>query len=171
MPSGKNKNTQVNVVLSSFDKMSKNIIKQTAILKEYFQLNFIYYQLVSGHGLDFDRIRQFSVGDDVRRIDWKIYGKKHELFSRVYKEERQFNIVIVMDVSNSMLLGTTKSTKTEYASLVASVIANTASEVGDLNSIVIHLANHQQTMQKPFFKLAKKKTTVEKKIGGKHLIC
>jgi len=128
---------EIIVNLPNFDSMITEIIKQTTILKEYFQLNFIYYQLVSGHGLEFDSIKRYNVGDDIRRIDWKKYAKKQELYTRVFEEERQYNIIIVVDVSDTMLLGTTKHTKTEYASIVAGVIANAANESSDLTALVM----------------------------------
>ncbi len=118
-----------------FETLLQKTIVTSAKLVEYFRMNLIYYQLVSGKGLEFDRIRNYTVGDDVKRIDWKIFAKRGKLLLRSYKEERQFDIVMVMDVSDTMLLGTTQYTKNQYAALVAGTLAFAANEAGDLSAI------------------------------------
>lgn len=122
---------QLSINMMSFDDLVKQTITQSMKLIEYFQLNLIYYQLISGKGLEFEKVQEYHVGDDVRRIDWKILARTQEVHVRTYKEERRFNIVIVLDVSNSMLLGTSRFIKNEYASLVAGVLAYAALEAGD----------------------------------------
>ena len=122
---------EIPVNIFDFDTLINLTIKNASKLKEYFRLNLIYYQLISGKGLEFDKIKEYAPGDDTRRIDWKIYARTNQLYIRHYKEERSFDIVIILDVSNSMLLGTNEYTKNEFASLVAGTLAFAATEAGD----------------------------------------
>lgn len=120
---------QINIY--NFDDLVRKTVQSAAKLTEYFRMKMIYYQLVSGKGLEFDRVRKYTPGMDPRRIDWKIYARTKELFVRSYKEERQFDIIVAVDVSNSMLLGTTDMTKNEFASIIAGTLGVAATESGD----------------------------------------
>ncbi|MFH1590887.1 MAG: DUF58 domain-containing protein [archaeon] len=114
-----------------FERLVKETITNSIKLTEYFRLKMIYYQLVSGKGLEFDRIREYQPGMDPRRIDWKIFSRTGKLFVRSYKEERKFDIIVVLDVSDSMLLGSTEMTKNEFAAIIAGTLAFAATESGD----------------------------------------
>lgn len=114
-----------------FDTLVKETIKESTRLMEYFRLNLIYYQLISGKGLEFEKIVEYSPGADLRRIDWKKYAKTGHLAIRAFKEERKFDVVIIMDVSDSMLLGSTKFTKNQYASILAGALGFAANDAGD----------------------------------------
>ncbi len=129
--------SELNINLFSFEELTKETIQQSTRLMEYFKLNLIYYQLVSGKGLEFDRIREYTYGDDAKRIDWKALARTGELHTRSFKEERHFDIVIVVDVSNSMLLGTSQLVKNEFAALTAGVLAYAAIDAGDEVAIVM----------------------------------
>ncbi len=126
-----NKPETINVNLFDFETLIKETIKNSKKLMEYFRLNFIYYQLISGRGLEFDKIQEYVPGCDPRRIDWKIFARTGKLNIRAYKEERDIDIIIVIDVSNSMLLGTHKYTKNEHAAVIAGILAFAATEAGD----------------------------------------
>ena len=125
------KEVSIPVNLFNFDELVTIASQECEKLKRYFRLNIIFYQLITKKGLEFDKIVNYTPGDDVRRIDWKLYAKTRKLFIRTYKEERNFNIIIVVDVSNSMLLGTTEYTKNEYAAIVGGILAFAATESGN----------------------------------------
>ena len=114
-----------------FDELIRQTGDTAGSLMEFFRLNLIYYQLISGKGLEFDRLRRYVPGDDVKRLDWKVFARTGDLYTRVYKEERQFDIVIILDVSNSMLVGTGKHTKNEFGAVIAGTIAVAALDAGD----------------------------------------
>ncbi|MCK5107628.1 MAG: DUF58 domain-containing protein [Nanoarchaeota archaeon] len=122
---------EIPVNVFDFDTLIEKTIKNSKKLKEYFRMNLIYYQLISGKGLEFDKIKEYMPGYDPRRIDWKIYARTNKLFVRHFKEERNFDIIIILDVSNSMLLGTNEYTKNEFASVIAGTLAFAAVEAGD----------------------------------------
>lgn len=115
----------------SFDSLMKETAKQAGLLAEFFRLNLLYYQLISGRGLEFYDMKRYVPGDDVRRLDWKVFARTNKLYTRIFKEERVFDIIIILDVSNSMLLGTQQMTKNEFGSLVAGTLAYAAVEAGD----------------------------------------
>ena len=125
------KKSGIQVNLLDFDNLVKETVKNSKKLMEYFRSNWIYYQLISGEGLEFDKIKQYVPGLDPRRMDWKIYARSGKLYVRTYKEEKEFNIVIILDVSNSMLLGSSNYTKNEFASIIAGIISFAATESGD----------------------------------------
>ncbi len=126
-----NDKDKIPVNVFGFDELVQKTIKTSQKLMEYFRLHFIYYQLVSGKGLEFDRIREYQPGMDSKRIDWKIFARTGKLFIRSYKEERELNIIIILDVSDTMLLGTNNYTKNQYASVIAGILAFAANEAGD----------------------------------------
>lgn len=150
------------VALLPFNKLLRESITTAIKLIEYFKLNLIWYQLVSGKGLEFDKLREYIVGDDVRRIDWKILARTKKLYIRAYKEERQFDIVFVFDVSDSMLLGTQRWTKNQYAAVAIGALAFAALEAGDNIGLVmasdrVNLVFEPQNDYAPFMDLLARK--------------
>lgn len=129
---------EIPVNLYNFEELTRLTIENSVKLMQYFKLNLIYYQLVSGKGLEFDRIRKYVVGDNVTRIDWKVLARTKKVFVKTYKEERQFDIIIVLDVSDSMLLGTTDILKNQFGALVAGVLSYAAIDSRDKVAIVMH---------------------------------
>ena len=133
-----NNSNHLTVNMFNFDRLVQETLLNAMRLKEYFRLNLIYYQLVSGKGLEFDKIKEYFIGADPKRMDWKKFGKTGQLMLRVFKEERHFDIIIVLDVSDTMLLGTTAVTKNEYAAMIAGVFATAAIEAEDNVAVVMH---------------------------------
>lgn len=123
--------------IPTLENLMTEATQAALFLIDYFRMNLIYYQLISGKGLEFDKIRRFAVGDDPRRIDWKIFAKTGELNIRAFKEEREFNIVLVVDASDTMLLGTTEKTKSEFAAVIAGALGYAALEAKDIISVVM----------------------------------
>jgi uncharacterized protein (DUF58 family) len=131
----------VPVNMFDFETLMRETVRESVKLLEYFRLSLIYYQLVSGKGLEFDRIKEYYPGADPRRIDWKIFAKRGELKIRAFKEERHFDIIIVLDVSDTMLLGTTSMTKNEYSAIVAGALTFAAIEASDNVGLVMNSSN------------------------------
>ncbi len=156
------------VNMHDFSTLVHETIVNSMWLKEYFRLNLIYYQLVSGKGLEFDRIREYYPGADPRRIDWKKNARTGVLYLRTFKEERHFDIVVAVDVSDTMLLGTTKSTKNEFAAMIAGVLMYAAIDAGDDVAICMHSERAQiVTDPSPEFYKQMSHLTDKKNYGGK----
>src|SRR5471030_1994267 len=64
-----------------------------------------------GYGLDFDQIREYQLGDDVRFIDWKSSARMDKILVKQYKQEYSKNIVLLVDVSGSSFFGSKKNIK------------------------------------------------------------
>ncbi len=90
-----------------------------------------YLTEVRGRGLDFHEARKYVYGESIRQIDWNITARMTEPYVRVYNEERQREIFIVLDVSPSMHIGRQNKRKIEYAVEVAASLAYSAVLSGD----------------------------------------
>ncbi|MGC9310099.1 MAG: DUF58 domain-containing protein [Candidatus Aenigmatarchaeota archaeon] len=91
-----------------------------------------YRILFRGSGLEFAGLKEYNPGeDDASRIDWKSSLKSQKIFIKLYEEEKDLDIVVVVDSSSSMLFGTQEKLKSEYASIIAATITFAANDVGD----------------------------------------
>ena len=76
-----------------------------------------------GRGMDFDELREYEPGDDVRAIDWNASARTGRTFVKKYREERQLTVIFVVDMSASGALGAGEATKREQAVEIAGVLA------------------------------------------------
>jgi uncharacterized protein (DUF58 family) len=76
-----------------------------------------------GRGMDFDEVREYTPGDDVRDIDWNATARSGHTFVKKYREERQLTVIFVVDLSGSGALGSGATTRREQAVEIASVLA------------------------------------------------
>jgi uncharacterized protein (DUF58 family) len=90
-----------------------------------------YKSAFRGKGLNFEAIREYQVGDDLRSLDWKVTARMQAPFIRQYKEERQLSIVVVVDLSASSKFGTQEQSKREMSVELASVLASLAIKSND----------------------------------------
>ena len=84
-----------------------------------------------GRGMDFDEVREYEPGDDVRAIDWNATARTGRVFVKKYREERQLTIMFVVDMSASGALGAGDMTKQEQAIEIAGVLALSAQSRDD----------------------------------------
>lgn len=122
---------QLQVNLLDFNTLVSIINKNIAKLLELFKLKMVYFRIVTGKGMEFDRLREYTDSDDASSIDWNATARTTKPYVKVFKEERMLDIVLVIDTSNTMLIGTTPMTKNEYASVVAGILGYTAVNAGD----------------------------------------
>jgi uncharacterized protein (DUF58 family) len=120
---------QVNVL--DFHTLVDIINKNVAKFLELFKLKIVYFKIVTGKGMEFDRLREYTDSDDASSIDWNATARTTKPYVKVFKEERMLDVVILFDTSNTMLLGTTPMTKNEYASVIAGILGYTAVNAGD----------------------------------------
>lgn len=118
----------------------KEIIKESSInafkLIEQLRAHLIFYKIITGRGLDFDRLREYYPGDEARYIDWNSFARTNKLFVKVFKEERLRDAFFLLDVSNTMIFGTTKFSKNEYASILLTTLAYTCEMINDRISLL-----------------------------------
>jgi len=107
--------------------------------------------LFQGEGFEFAELREYVYGDDVRKIDWKTTAKLGKPFVKVYKEERELNVVVVTMMSGSMYFGTVKQ-KSDIAAEVVATLGFSAVKNADLFSHMI-FADKMYSLSKPSKKL------------------
>ena len=97
-----------------------------------------YHSVFKGRGMDFEEVREYQPGDDVRTIDWNVTARTGLTHIKKYREERQLTIMIVVDISASEMLGSAGQTKKELAAELASVLAFSANRNGDKVGLILH---------------------------------
>jgi uncharacterized protein (DUF58 family) len=85
-----------------------------------------YHSVFKGRGMDFDEVREYSPGDEVRLIDWNVTARTGTPFIKKLREERELTLVLAVDVSASGKFGSNAQSKRELAAEVASVLAFSA---------------------------------------------
>ncbi len=96
-----------------------------------------YRKIVKGKGLEFEDFREYTSSDDASEIDWRASKRSGKLVMRRYKEERDMNVFFVVDVSSSMLFGSTKKLKYEYAAELVAALAHFVLQSGDRVGLVL----------------------------------
>ncbi|MCB1224473.1 MAG: DUF58 domain-containing protein [Verrucomicrobiales bacterium] len=99
------------------------------LIKE--NLGGAYHSRFKGQGIEFDDFREYQPGDDVRFLDWNVTARMNEPFVRKYVEERELNVLLLVDVSGSGDYGSVEDSKRERMAEVAAVFALSAAHNGD----------------------------------------
>ena len=85
-------------------KVRKIEIKTRGLSKNIFAGE--YHSAFKGRGMAFSEVREYQYGDDVRNIDWNVTARFNHPFIKIYEEERELTVMILVDVSNSRVFGT-----------------------------------------------------------------
>jgi len=101
------------------------------------QLTSRYRSVYKGKGLEFEDYRVYTPGDDATRIDWKASVRSNELLIKLFKEERNLDVYILLDTSSSMIFGSTEKLKMEYAAELAAAFAFFILEAGDKAGLIM----------------------------------
>ena len=90
-----------------------------------------YHTAFKGRGMSFSEVREYRLGDDVRDIDWNVTARSRQPHIKVYEEERELTMMLMVDVSGSRMFGTTDFLKKNIITELAAVLAFSASQTGD----------------------------------------
>lgn len=90
-----------------------------------------YHSAFKGRGMAFSEVRDYHFGDEIRTIDWNVTARYNEPYVKVFNEERELTIMLVIDVSGSTNFGTTERTKRDLALETAAILAFSAIENND----------------------------------------
>ena len=90
-----------------------------------------YHSTFKGRGMTFSEVRQYQFGDDVRNIDWNVTARYSEPFVKVFEEERELTMMLVVDVSGSEFFGTQSQFKKEVITEIAATLAFSATQNND----------------------------------------
>ena len=96
-----------------------------------------YHSVFKGMGMEFDEMRPYSLGDDVRRIDWNVTARMNTPYIRKYQEERELTVFLAVDASGSSDFGTTGQFKRELAAELAAVLSFAATTNNDKVGLLV----------------------------------
>jgi uncharacterized protein (DUF58 family) len=96
-----------------------------------------YESVFKGRGIEFDEVREYQPGDEIRTIDWNVTARMGRPFIKKFVEERQLTVMILLDASSSSSFGTTKRYKKELAAEVSAVLAFAAIQNNDRVGLII----------------------------------
>jgi uncharacterized protein (DUF58 family) len=97
-----------------------------------------YHSSFKGRGMDFEEVREYASGDDVRFIDWNVSAKMDRPFVKVFREERELSILLLVDLSHSGNFASVLQSKRELAAEIASVLAFSASLNSDKVGLILY---------------------------------
>ncbi len=97
-----------------------------------------YHSAFKGKGMSFREVREYAAGDDIRFIDWNVSARFGHPYSKVFEEERELTVMMLIDVSASSLFGTVNATKREYATEMAAVLAFSVVNNGDKIGAILY---------------------------------
>lgn len=86
-----------------------------------------YHSAFKGRGMAFSEVREYQFGDDVRNMDWNVTARLRSPYIKVFEEEREMTVVLLVDISSSGIFGTDSQTKRELIAEVAAVLSFSAS--------------------------------------------
>lgn len=96
-----------------------------------------YHSTFKGRGMTFSEVRQYQFGDDVRSIDWNVTARYNEPFVKVFEEERELTMMLMVDVSGSELFGTTNQFKKEVITEISATLAFSAMQNNDKAGLML----------------------------------
>ena len=95
-----------------------------------------YHSAFKGRGMAFSEVREYQYGDDVRDIDWNVTARFHRPYVKVFEEERELTVMLLVDVSGSLDFGTQKQMKRDMVTEIAATIAFSAIQNNDKIGVV-----------------------------------
>src|SRR3954466_5321548 len=101
------------------------------------QLSGTYSSVFKGQGLAFREVRQYQPGDDVRSIDWNVSARMNDTFVKVFVEEREMTVMLVVDLSASERFGTRRASKARVAAEIAALCAFSAIKNNDRVGLIL----------------------------------
>ena len=95
-----------------------------------------YHSAFKGRGMSFSEVREYQYGDDVRDIDWNVTARFNKPFIKVFEEERELTVMLLVDLSESLDFGTSTRTKREMLAEIAATIAFAAIQNNDKIGVI-----------------------------------
>ncbi|MBR5600255.1 MAG: DUF58 domain-containing protein [Bacteroidaceae bacterium] len=95
-----------------------------------------YHSAFKGRGMSFSEVREYQYGDDVRDIDWNVTARFNKPYIKVFEEERELTVMLVIDLSESLDFGTVRQTKRDMVTEIAATIAFAAIQNNDKIGVI-----------------------------------
>ncbi|MFC1477101.1 DUF58 domain-containing protein [candidate division KSB1 bacterium] len=96
-----------------------------------------YHSVFKGRGMEFSEVREYQIGDDIRTIDWNVSARAGHPYVKVFEEERELTVMLLVDVSSSADFGTFRQMKGELAVEICAVLAFSAIKNNDKVGLII----------------------------------
>jgi uncharacterized protein (DUF58 family) len=96
-----------------------------------------YHSAFKGRGMSFSEVRNYQFGDDVRNIDWNVTARYNEPFVKVFEEERELTVMLIVDVSKSAFFGTVRQFKNQIITEISAVLGFSASINNDKVGLIL----------------------------------
>lgn len=95
-----------------------------------------YHSAFKGRGMEFSEVREYQYGDDVRDIDWNVTARFHRPYVKVFEEERELTVMLLIDVSGSLNFGTSTQLKRDLVTEIAATLAFSAIQNNDKIGVI-----------------------------------
>ena len=95
-----------------------------------------YHSAFKGKGMSFSEVREYQYGDDVRDIDWNVTARYHKPYVKVFEEERELTVMLLIDVSNSLDFGSVKQMNKDMVTEIAATLAFSAIQNNDKIGVI-----------------------------------
>ena len=96
-----------------------------------------YHSTFKGRGMTFSEVRQYQFGDDVRNIDWNVTARYNEPYIKIFEEERELTMMLMVDISGSEWFGTGEQFKNEIITEIAATLAFSATQNNDKIGLIL----------------------------------
>lgn len=116
-------------------KVKRIEIKTRGVVNELFSGE--YHTVFKGRGMNFAEVREYSYGDDIRNIDWNVTARMRHPFVKVFEEEREMVLMLLVDISGSGAFGSVNSYKREIATEIGAVLAFSAIKNNDKVGLIL----------------------------------
>jgi len=117
-----------------FKKVRKIEIKTRGLSKQIFSGE--YHSVFKGRGMAFSEVREYQFGDDIRNIDWNVTARFNHPFVKIFEEERELTVMLLIDVSGSNFFGTQKQLKKEIITEIAATLSFSAIQNNDKVGVI-----------------------------------
>ena len=116
-------------------KVRKIEIKTRGLTRQVFAGE--YHSAFKGRGISFSEVREYGYGDDIRSIDWNVTARFNHPYVKVFEEERELTVMLLIDVSGSGRFGTESAYKREVATEIAAILAFSAIQNNDKIGVIL----------------------------------
>lgn len=117
-----------------FKKVRKIEIKTRGLSNQIFAGE--YHSVFKGKGMSFSEVREYQIGDDIRNIDWNVTARFNHPYIKIFEEERELTVMLLIDVSNSNAFGTNGQTKRDMITEIAAVLSFSAIKNNDKVGVI-----------------------------------
>lgn len=96
-----------------------------------------YHSVFKGRGMEFSEVREYQFGDDIRNIDWNVTARFGHPFIKIFEEERELTVILMVDLSGSLMFGTVEKTKQQVAAELSAILAFSALKNNDKVGLIL----------------------------------